>query len=112
MRQGELGDPLYFDFIAFAQYATICAAFGAAPQVFQARVPCPGLSRREGRMPHRGRPNQTVLHSDDPSSTCNAKHCHARASLALVLRHGVFVASRDARRSGDGRAYCASCARH
>ncbi len=38
VRQGELGDPLYFDFIAFAQYATICAAFGAAPQVFQARA--------------------------------------------------------------------------
>ena len=38
MRQGELSDPLYFDFIAFAQYATICAAFGAAPQVFQVRA--------------------------------------------------------------------------
>ena len=37
VRQGELADPLYFDFIAFAQYATICAAFAAAPQVFQAR---------------------------------------------------------------------------
>ncbi len=37
VRQGELGDPLYFDFIAFAQYATICAAFAAAPQIFQVR---------------------------------------------------------------------------
>ena len=38
VRQGELADPLYFDFIAFAQYATICAAFMEAPQVFQART--------------------------------------------------------------------------
>jgi hypothetical protein len=38
VRQGELADPLYFDFIAFAQYATICAAFPEAPQVFQARM--------------------------------------------------------------------------
>ena len=47
MRQGELADPLYFDFIAFAQYATICAAFPGAPQVFQARAA--GYSARSSR---------------------------------------------------------------
>ena len=35
VRQGELSDPLYFDFISFAQYATVCQEFTRGRQVFK-----------------------------------------------------------------------------
>lgn len=34
-RQGELTDPLYFDFISFSQYATIAREMGKGRQVFE-----------------------------------------------------------------------------
>ena len=35
VRQGELSDPLYFDFISFAQYATVCQELARPRQVFK-----------------------------------------------------------------------------
>lgn len=45
---GNLSSPLYFDFIAFSQYATLSKAIPDAPQVFQVRshsLPCPQRPR-------------------------------------------------------------------
>lgn len=39
VRQGELSDPLYFDFISFAQYATVCQELARPRQVFKVRPP-------------------------------------------------------------------------
>ena len=41
--QGELSDPGYFDFISFAQYATIAAGMRDAVQVFEERVDADGM---------------------------------------------------------------------
>lgn len=37
--QGDLGDPLYFDFIAFSQFAAISAAMESGRQEFEVRPP-------------------------------------------------------------------------
>eukprot|EP00775_Hariotina_reticulata_P013762 gene13762-13881_t len=63
MRQGDLTDPLYFDFISFSQYATISREMATSPQhVFNEYVemcppeipedePCPGGTQLVQRPP-------------------------------------------------------------
>lgn len=48
---GNLASPLYFDFIAFSQYATLSKAIPDAPQVFQARTPPPAPPAHHSRKP-------------------------------------------------------------
>ncbi|GBF90150.1 hypothetical protein Rsub_03283 [Raphidocelis subcapitata] len=44
VRAGDLTDPIYFDFISYAQYATISRAMRAPQQVFEERYSCDELA--------------------------------------------------------------------
>jgi hypothetical protein len=44
LMQGDLSDPAYFDFISFAQYATLTAGMRSAPQVFEELIDANGTS--------------------------------------------------------------------
>lgn len=68
---GNLASPLYFDFIAFSQYATLSKAIPDAPQVFQARPP-PGPPHNPAhhrRMPPAVTP-RVVSHAYGRRSRC------------------------------------------
>lgn len=75
---GNLASPLYFDFIAFSQYATLSKAIPDAPQVFQV---CPFLHPRP-------------LPSAPPPLSCLQLHALTEPQLRPVMTaHRLLIES-------------------